>query len=53
MQCSRNRARGRPQIRWIGDIKRYVRLAWKKVAQNSEGWKRKEEAYIQKLIEEG
>lgn len=47
------RARGRPLMRWVDDLKRHTGLAWKRIAQNRIRWKELGEAYIQNWIEEG
>lgn len=47
------RARGRPQMRWIDDVKRHAGFAWKRMAENRENWRKVGEAYIQKWIDDG
>lgn len=47
------RSVGRPQQRWIDDIKKKAGTKWHQVAQNRKEWQRKGETYVQEWTEKG
>ncbi|KAK4875241.1 hypothetical protein RN001_011663 [Aquatica leii] len=44
------RSRGRPQTRWIDDLKKTAGLDWIRKTQNRDLWKATGEAYIQQWM---
>jgi hypothetical protein len=47
------RSVGRPQRRWLDDIKSTVGNRWHQLAQNKKSWKRLGEAYVQEWTKKG
>lgn len=47
------RSRGRPQKRWIDDVKEVASKNWTKTAQNREDWRTLRETYVQKWTDTG
>jgi Reverse transcriptase (RNA-dependent DNA polymerase) len=47
------RKKARPKMRWEDDIKKYIGVAWMRVARDRKDWKHHEEAFIQQWIDNG
>ena len=47
------RSRGRPQRRWVDDIRETAGRNWMRQARDRQAWKNMEEAYIQEWMEKG
>lgn len=47
------RSVGRPQKRWLDDVKKIAGSRWFQTAQDRMAWKKMKEAYVQEWISEG